>query len=290
MPRVEISDDQDRFVVVTGGAMGIGAAIAECFARSGAAVSILDIDGDAASSLAERLVADGHRVVSFTGDVSSASEAERMILDSVSALGGLNVLVNNAGIQPKSSNVRVEDLDETTWDRVIDVNLKGQFLMSKFSIPYIRQQGGGTIINIASVQGLQSRTKVPVYAASKGGILSLTRNMALDYVKDNIRVVAINPGAIPDTSLGLSAAEIQGRTGDGLKVQSDTNHNLDWVNTVGGRPTGNPYDIGTVAVFLASNAASFITGESINVDGGAMAIGAWALESRSVLGPPESDG
>ncbi len=266
-----MKDDRDQAVIVTGGAVGIGAGIAECFARSGASVSIVDIDAAAATHHAEVLKAKGHRVFSVIGDVSSASDAERMVQESVDMLGGLDVLVNNAGIQPPSSYVTAEDMDEATWDRIMAVNLKGQFLMSKFAIPNIRSRGGGAILNIASVQGIQSQPLVPAYAASKGGSLSLTQNMALDFAKDNIRVLAINPGTI-DTPLARGAARTLGDE-DALLELWGSAHPIGRI--------GRPQDIGAVAVFLASPGASFMTGESVNVDGGYMALGAWGIAPES---------
>lgn len=262
-----MSDHSGRAVIVTGGAVGIGAGIVESFAAAGASVSVADINADAARELAGRLEAAGHHVVAVNGDVSSAAEAERMVQESVAALGGLDILVNNAGIQPTASYMTLEEMDEATWDRIIDVNLKGQFLMSKFAIPNIRDRGGGTIINIASVQGLQSQPQVPAYAASKGGSLSLTRNMALDFATDNIRVLAINPGTI-DTPLARGAARAFGDENEVLNLWGRA-HPLGRI--------GIPADIGSVAVFLASDGASFMTGESVNVDGGYMAQGSWAV-------------
>ena len=137
-----------RVVLVTGGAVGIGAGICQAFAESGASVSVADIDGDAANQFADKLKNDGHRAVAVTGDVSVLHDAERMVNESIESLGALDVLVNNAGIQPTASYMNAEQMDEETWDRIIGVNLKGQFLMAKFSIPHIRARGGGTIINI----------------------------------------------------------------------------------------------------------------------------------------------
>ena len=266
-----MKDDRDQAVIVTGGAVGIGAGIAECFARSGASVSIVDIDAAAATDCAEGLKAKGHRVFTVIGDVSSAADAERVVQESVVALGGLDVLVNNAGIQPASSYVTAEDMDEDTWDRIMSVNLKSQFLMSKFAIPHIRSRGGGAILNIASVQGLQSQPLVPAYAASKGGSLSLTQNMALDFAEDNIRVLAINPGTI-DTPLARGTARTLGDE-DALLELWGAAHPIGRI--------GRPHDIGAVAVFLASADASFMTGESVNVDGGYMALGAWGVVPES---------
>ncbi|GIS65116.1 MAG: hypothetical protein CM1200mP3_13640 [Chloroflexota bacterium] len=153
------------------------------------------------------------------------------------------------------------------WDRIIDVNLKSYFLMAKYCIPEIRKRGGGSIINIASVQGLQSQKLVPAYAASKGGILSLTRQLSLDYARENIRVVAVNPGTI-DTEMVRSMANLEDGTTDDTLAQWGKGHPLGRI--------GTGLDIANVVLFLSSKKASFITGEYVNVDGGYMASGAWS--------------
>ena len=157
------------------------------------------------------------------------------------------------------------------WDRIIGVNLKSCFLMSKYAIPELRKRGGGVIINTASVQGLQSQPLVPPYAASKGGILSLTRQMSLDYAKDNIRVLAVCPGSI-DTPMLRAAAGVVGGDPDEVVGQWGAAHPIGRV--------GTGQDIANAVLFLASDKASFMTGENVNVDGGYMALGAWATAAR----------
>jgi NAD(P)-dependent dehydrogenase (short-subunit alcohol dehydrogenase family) len=259
-------------VLVTGGALGIGKGIVEGFAREGAAVSIADIDQAAAERLADGLRGRGARVVVTIGDVSSAADAERMVRETVDGLGRLDVLVNNAGIQPIDWYFRVEDTPEEVWDRILGVNLKGQFLMAKYAMPHIRRAGGGAVINMASVQGLQSMPGVPSYAASKGGILSLTRNMAMDYAHEGIRVTAICPGTI-DSEMVRTSARAEGGDLDANLRRYGAFHPI-------GR-LGRPEDIANAALFLASDRASFITGEYLCVDGGFMALGAWASSAGS---------
>jgi len=256
-----------KAVLVTGGALGIGKGIVEGFAREGAGVAIADIDGSAAERLATDLRAAGGRVVVTIGDVSSSEDAERMVREAVEGLGRLDVLVNNAGIQPIDWYFRVEDTPEEVWDRILGVNLKGTFLMSKYALPHIRAAGRGAVINMASVQGLQSMPGVPSYAASKGGILSLTRNMAMDYAHEGIRVTAICPGTI-DSEMVRTSARVEGGDMDENLRRFGAFHPI-------GR-LGRPEDIANAALFLASERASFITGEYLCVDGGFMALGAWA--------------
>jgi NAD(P)-dependent dehydrogenase (short-subunit alcohol dehydrogenase family) len=256
-----------RVVLVTGGGLGIGRGIVEGFAAAGAAVAIADVNADAARALAAELDRAGNRAMTTVGDVADAGDAERMVAETVAQLGRLDVLVNNAGIMPPDWYLRIEETPERVWDRILDVNLKGIFLVSKAAIPEIRRAGGGAIVNIASVQGLQSSPRVPAYAASKGGVLSLTRQMALDYAAENIRVVAICPGTI-DTEMVRASARSEAGDLDEAVRRMGARHPLGRI--------GRPEDIANAAVFLASDRASFITGEHLNVDGGFMALGAWA--------------
>ncbi|MGH2460268.1 MAG: SDR family NAD(P)-dependent oxidoreductase, partial [Chloroflexota bacterium] len=153
------------------------------------------------------------------------------------------------------------------WDRILDVNLKSYFLMAKYAIPELRKRGGGVIVNTASVQGLQSMKGVPAYAASKGGILSLTRQLAIDYAAENIRVLAVCPGTIDTEMVRASAAMEGGSVADALRRYGES-------HPIGRIGTGQ--DIANVVLFLASDRASFMTGEYVCVDGGYMALGAWA--------------
>lgn len=259
-----------RAVLVTGGALGIGNGIARAFAREGAAVAIADIDAPAAEALAVELRSAGGQAVAVVGDVSQSSHAERLVDQTIAALGRLDVLVNNAGIAPLDWYLRVEDMPEEVWDRIIGVNLKGTFLMSKYALPHIRRAGGGVVVNMASVQGLQSMQKVPAYAASKGGMLSLTRNMALDYAADGIRVVAICPGTI-DSEMVRTLARAEPGDDEANLLRYGRVHPI-------GR-LGRPEDVAEAVIFLASERASFITGEYLCVDGGLMAQGAWAASA-----------
>lgn len=259
-----------KVVIITGGALGIGQATALEFAKAGARVSVADVNrkaGDVVVREIERLGGEGLMVQS---DMSISSDCERVVGRTVERFGGVDVLFNNVGIQPPESYLNVEDTPEEMWDRIMGVNLKSCFLMSKYAIPEIRKRGGGSIINTASVQGLQSQPLVPPYAASKGGILSLTRQMALDYAKDNIRVLAVCPGSV-DTPMLRAAAETEGTDPDEVVRRWGAAHPIGRVGV--GR------DIANAVLFLASEKASFMTGEHINVDGGYMALGAWANTS-----------
>jgi NAD(P)-dependent dehydrogenase (short-subunit alcohol dehydrogenase family) len=261
---------EGKVALVTGGALGIGKGIVEAFAREGAGVAIADVDAEAASSLARAVEAAGGRALATIGDVSVAEDAERLVAETVTGLGRLDVLVNNAGIQPVDWYFRVEETPEQVWDRILGVNLKGTFLMSKYAIPRIREAGGGAVVNMASVQGLQSMPRVPSYAASKGGVLSLTRNMALDYARENIRVNAVCPGTI-DSEMVRAAARAEGGDIEANVRRYGSFHPIGRI--------GLPEDIAQAVLFLASPRAGFITGEHLSVDGGFMAQGAWATSA-----------
>jgi NAD(P)-dependent dehydrogenase (short-subunit alcohol dehydrogenase family) len=257
-----------KVVIVTGGAHGIGEATVLAFAREGHRVALADLDRDAAEHVKEHGRSLPGDIIAITADISRAEGARDVVQRTVAAFGGVDVVFNNAGIQPPDSYRRAEDLDEAMWDRIMDVNAKSCYLVSKFAIPEMRKRGGGVIINNASVQGLQSQTLVPAYAASKGAVLSLTRNLALDYAEENIRVVAICPGSVDTPMLRASAALASPTDPEGTLSAWGQKHPLGRI--------ARPAEIAEVVVFLASDKASFITGEYVCVDGGLMAKGQWA--------------
>ena len=261
---------------VTGGALGIGGAASEAFAREGASVTILDWNETAGDAMVDRITSDGGTAQFVHADAGTSDGCRSTVDAAVEAYGTVNVLFNNVGIQPPDSYVDAVELPEETWDKIINVNLKSRFLMAKYSIPHMRKAGGGVIISSASVQGLQSMQGVSAYAASKGGDLSLMRQMSLDFAPDNIRVVCVNPGAI-DTPMVRNA--IEGTSG---------NLEEELISTAQAHPIGRigqAEDIANMVLFLASDKASFITGSYYNVDGGLMAMGAWA----STVGASGSD-
>ncbi|MCL4862009.1 MAG: SDR family oxidoreductase [Caldilineaceae bacterium] len=252
-----------KVVIVTGGAKGIGRAISLSFAREGAGVVCADVDEAAGQAITQAAQGLPGKLVFLNADVGKASACQALVAKAVDTFGGLDIICNNAGIQPRRSYLPAHELPEEDWDRIIDVNLKSRFLMTKYGAPEMKKRGGGVIINTASVQGVQSALSVSAYAASKGGDLSLTRQLALEYAKDNIRVLAVNPGTI-ETPLALEASE----SVEALRKAAEATHPLGRI--------GQPQDIANVVLFLASDQASFMTGEYVNVDGGMMAKGAWA--------------
>jgi NAD(P)-dependent dehydrogenase (short-subunit alcohol dehydrogenase family) len=259
-----------RVALVTGGALGIGRGIARGMSAAGAAVVVADVDGEAATALVDELSAGGSPVLATVGDVSDRGDVRRMVGEAVAWRGRLDILVNNAGILPTTWYHRVEDMPDEVWDQILAVNLTGTFLVSRAAIPAIRAAGGGSIINLSSVQGLQSMPRVGAYGATKAGILSLTRTMALEYARERIRVNAICPGTI-DSELVRGLARAEGGDLDATLARYGS------VDPLG--RLGLPEDVANAAVFLASDRASFITGEFRTVDGGLMAQGAWATSA-----------
>ncbi len=263
--------NQDKVVIVTGGAKGIGRAITLAFSAEGARVATVDVDDPAGTEVTQLAQDRPGPVQYYHADVSQAQACADLVRKVTAAWGPVDVLCNNVGIQPTDSYMRAHEMPEETWDRILDVNLKSAFLMCKYVIPHMQAAGGGVIINTASVQGLMSANLVPAYAASKGGMLSLTRNLCLDYAADNIRVVAVNPGTV-DTPLVAEAAAASLKEG----VSTLAELQADWASC---HPIGRiaqPEEIAHVVTFLATDRASFMTGSYVNVDGGMMAKGAWA--------------
>jgi NAD(P)-dependent dehydrogenase (short-subunit alcohol dehydrogenase family) len=260
-----VADFDGKVAIVTGAALGMGRATALAFAREGASVAIADVNEAAGQRAVGEMPAG--RGLFVRADVANGAECQRVVAETARAFGGVDVLFNNVGIQPPDSYLNVEQTPEELWDRIVDVNLKSYYLMAKYAIPEMRKRGGGAIVNNASVQGLQSMPGVPPYAASKGGVLSLTRQMAVEYAREGIRVVAICPGTI-DTEMVRAVAASEPDGVEAALKRYGLSHPLGRI--------GTGQDIANAVLFLASDRASFITGEYLCVDGGYMALGAWA--------------
>lgn len=258
-----MGDYTGKTVIVTGGAKGIGRAISLSFAKAGANTVCADIDMKAGAEISELARGAEGRLLFVKADVSQSAECKALVERTVAEFGGVDILCNNVGIQPTSSYLPAHELPEEMWDRIININLKSRFLMTKYCVPEMKKRGGGAIINTASVQGIQSAMGVAPYAASKGGDLSLTRQLALEYAKDNIRVLAVNPGTI-ETPLALEASS----SIEELREAAARTHPIGRI--------GQPQEIANVVLFLASDKASFMTGSYVNIDGGMLAKGAWA--------------
>ena len=247
-----------KVALITGGASGIGRATAMLFAQEGAAVVIVDVNEADGQEAAREIVRSGGRAVFETGDVARATDCRRAVERATRDFGALQVLFNNAGIIRRAS---VVELDEADWDRVMDVNVKSIFLMSKYAIPVIARSGGGSIINMASGWGLAGGPRAAAYCASKGGVVLLTKAMAIDHGEQNIRVNCICPGDT-DTPLLRNEAQQLGEPVERFLAEAAQ------------RPLGRigtPEDVARAALYLASDASAFVTGATLVVDGGGLA-------------------
>ena len=245
---------EGKVALITGAGAGIGAGIAERFSKAGAAVVIFDINGESAGEMSRKLdqIRQG-RSLAVQGDVSNEGDVKAAVEKAAAKFGMVDILINNAGIDVSGL---VPDMSSTEWDRVLNVNLKGAFLFSKYAIPHMRGRGGA-IVNISSVHALVSNEGYAAYDASKAGMLAMTRTLALDHGRDGIRVNAICPGYI-NTPM----------TEEWFKEQPDPEATLKQVLSFHplGR-IGTTQDVAEAALFLASDAASFVSGTYLVVDG-----------------------
>jgi len=243
-----------RVALITGGTEGMGYATAELFLREGAKVVVTGRSAEKGRKALAKMRGLGEAAF-VRGDVSKAKDAQRMVEGTVRRFGRIDVLFNNAGVYVEKL---AEDTSEDEWDRVLDINLKGTFLVSKYAIPYMKRQRSGSIINNSSDAGLVGNRSCPAYCASKGAVTIMTKAMALDYAKYNIRVNSVNPGTI-DTPMLAYEAKASGNRKAYLKK-------MDEENPIG--RVGRPDEVAQAVLFLASDAASFVTGAALSVDGG----------------------
>lgn len=246
-------DFTGKTAVVTGAGAGMGRATASLFAERGADVVVVDLDEDTANETADEIgnVGDGD-AIAITADVSQAADVESFVEQAVEEFGTLDILHNNAGIPQESTPV--EDVAEETWDQIQDVNLKSAFLGAKYAVPHMREQKGGVILNTASTAAIRPRTGLSAYVASKGGMVSLTKQLAYELADDDIRVNAVCPVAT-DTDM------LPEFTSEGLTLDQ-------MADTIPLGRLAEPEDIAHAAVFLASEEAEMITGTALEVDGG----------------------
>ncbi|WP_256762098.1 SDR family NAD(P)-dependent oxidoreductase [Cohnella sp. WQ 127256] len=243
-----------RTAIVTGSARGIGFEIARRFAEEGAKVVLADIM-EAGVESAQALQDLGHDVTFFRTDVSSNSSVESLVAFTAEKYGRIDILVNNAAINIPGS---ILEVSEEVWDRTFAVNVKSQFLLSRAVVPLMQKDGGGSIINMGSGNSYVAEPRLSAYVASKGAILMLTKQMALDFAKDNIRVNCICPGWV-DTTFNDAHCDLYGGRDEVLKM-------IDDIHPIG--RTIKPVEIANSAVFLASDDSSAITGTGLIVDGG----------------------
>jgi NAD(P)-dependent dehydrogenase (short-subunit alcohol dehydrogenase family) len=247
---------EGKVALITGGVSGIGLASAILFAREGASIMIADICTDKSDEALKKISASGAKSTFVVCDIRSAVDCHNAVQTVLHNYHRLDILFNNAGIVPFGS---VENTDETTWDNTMATNIKGIFLMSREAIPIMRQQGGGCIINTASDAGLVGAKEMAAYCASKGAVVMLTKNMALDYAKEGIRVNAICPG-YTYVERWAERSKIGGPNVEEYVAMAANDLPLGRV--------GKPEEIAHAALFLASDESSFITGSALSVDGG----------------------
>jgi NAD(P)-dependent dehydrogenase (short-subunit alcohol dehydrogenase family) len=246
-----------KVALITGAGMGIGREAALLFAEHGARVIVAEINREAGDETVELVNKAGGEALAVIGDVASEADVRRMVEEGVQAFQSLHVLYNNAGVLWKDRDRSVLETDETHWERVMGINLKSVFWVTKYGIPHLQRAGGGSIILVGSVSALAGFTRAQdAYTAAKGGLVSLNKSLAIQFARDNIRSNIIHPGIV-DTPLQapyLTAA---------LRQEFET-----------GIPLGriaHPREIASVALFLASDESSYMTGAELVVDGGFMA-------------------
>jgi NAD(P)-dependent dehydrogenase (short-subunit alcohol dehydrogenase family) len=244
-----------QVALITGGGTGIGRATALAFAREGAKVAVAARRKDKLKEVADAIAAQGGGALAIECDVTLGADAERAVRETVERFGGLHILVNNAGVW---NSATVEQISEEEWDRVMLVNIKGPFLMSRAALPALRKAGGGSIINMGSVLGLYAMKSRAPYCVSKGAVTMLTKAMALDHAHENIRVNCICP-ALVETDM---VKDLFGASAEGQAVRKARLANIPL-----GR-IGKPGDVAELAVYLASAESSWLTGVAIPLDGG----------------------
>lgn len=259
-PLSELLSLKGKAAIITGGAKGIGYGIAYRLAEAGASVLIADTDEEAANTAAKQLTDKGFKAEALKVDVSSEDDVKQMVAKCRDNLGTLDVMVNNAGIYPPAP---VAQMTEEQFEKVMHVNLRGVFLTTKYSAEVMKLQGGGKIINITSIDALHpSMIGLAHYDASKHGVWGFTKNSALELAEHRIWVNAIAPGGI--TTPGVAALS-QGASAEQMETSTRA-----FMAKIPMHRMGEPDEIGKVALFLASEMSSYMTGEQIVVDGGAL--------------------
>ena len=249
---------ENKVALITGGGSGIGRACAEMFAREGARVAVSDISLERAQATTQFVTSHGGDAIAISGDVSLGDDAQNMVSATVEKFGKLDVLVNSAGVSARNAMPKGSSPEEV-WDKVIDVNLKGTYMVSWHAMPEMVKSGGGSIINLSSIMGLVG---YPVgmgggfnpYNPSKGGVLQFTRNLSIDSASKNVRVNCICPGYV---ETDLTSA---------LTKDAEALSRLETLHPIG--RLGQPEEIAYAALYLASDESGFVTGSPLVVDGG----------------------
>lgn len=255
----ELLNVEGKTAVITGGASGIGFATAQLFTKVGMKVAILDINEALVKEKAKELTDAGGQVIGLKCDVANEEDCKHVTAEIEKTFGGIDVLFNNAGIITRK---KVVEHSSDEWDRVIDVSLKGVFLLSKYVIPVMEKSGGGSIINTGSGWGLKGGDNSASYCAAKAGVVNLTRAMAIDHGPSKIRVNSINPGDT-DTPLLRGEAKQLNLDEEAFLKSSGVDRPLARI--------GTPEDIAKSVLFLASDLSGWVTGSALVVDGGGLA-------------------
>ena len=244
---------EGKIALVTGGSSGIGRATALVFSREGATVIITDVDSKGGEETVTRIMETGGKSIFLNADVSQAREVESIVSTTVKLYGRLDIAFNNAGVG--GHGIPTHEYEEDSWDRILNINLKGVWLCMKYEIAQMLRQGGGSIVNTASVAGLVGWRHTSAYVASKHGVIGLTKSAALEYAQQGIRINSVCPGII--------------RTPIVERVIARDPQRESWMTETEpiGR-LGNPTEVAEAVVWLCSNAASFVTGHGMAVDGG----------------------
>ena len=246
-----------KVALITGAGMGMGREASVLFAEEGARLVVCDINKGAAEDTAALITKAGGEALAVVGDVAVEADVQRMVEEGVNRFGALHILYNNAGVLWKDKDRSVLETDGAQWDRVMAINLKAVFWVTKHGIPHLRTAGGGSIILVGSVSALAGFTRAQdAYTAAKGALISLNKSLAIQFAKDNIRSNIIHPGIVETP---LQAPYLT----DALRAEFKTGIPLGRI--------GQPRDIANAALFLASDESSFMTGAEMIIDGGFMA-------------------
>jgi 3-oxoacyl-[acyl-carrier protein] reductase len=245
----------NKVSLITGAGSGMGRASALLFSAEGAKVSVADIDKKSGEQTADLIKQKGGEAIFIQADVAKAADVERMITTTVKTYGRLDILFNNAGLP--MSFTPIEEVEEELWDRIMNVNVKSIFLSAKYAVPHMKKQGGGAIVNTASIIGIRARPKMSAYTASKGAAIMLTKQLAIELAPFRIRVNCVNPVATETPMLAQFIGK--GDLEEGRKS---------YIASIPLGRLAQPEDIARAALYLVSDDASIVTGACLDVDGG----------------------